>query len=141
MLLAAACRAGAAYGTWKLNAARSAFDGDTQPRSFTIRIEPHSKGEVFTLDTTDSSGRSTTSSTILYLDGQPRDFQDSGCSGSQSSRRLDGLTIEIIRQCRNGDWTRIVRRLAQNGKQLVLEISEQHSGGPRVNRRLTFEKR
>ena len=58
------------FGTWKLNAARSTFAGDTQPRSLRVRIEPHAKGEVFTLDRTETNGRSTSSSVLLYFERQ-----------------------------------------------------------------------
>ena len=81
MPLGAACWAGEADGAWKLNAARSTFAGDTQPRSFTIRIEPHGKGEVFTLDRIEADVRAISCSTILNLDGRERDFRDSECSG------------------------------------------------------------
>ena len=42
------------------------------------------------------------SSTILYFDGKARDFQDSTCSGTQSSRRLDARTVEILPTCAAG---------------------------------------
>ena len=138
MPLAAACWAGAAYGTWKLNAAQSTFLGDTQPRSFTIRIEPHSKGEVFTMDRIEADGRAISSSMVLYLDGVARGFQQGECSGTQSSRRM-GETVEILRQCEAGAWTRLIRRTAPNN-QLVLEISERRADGRRFDRRLVFEK-
>lgn len=78
--------------------------------------------------------------TILYLDGTSRDFQDFGCSGTQSSRRVDSQTVEILRQCANGGWTRFVRRLAAQPKDLVLEITEQYTDGRRFERRLVLEK-
>ena len=137
--LGAACWAGAAYGTWKLNFARSTFAGDTQPRSFTIRIEPHAKGEVFTLDRIETDGRAISSSTVLYLDGTERDFRDGECSGTQSSRRIDRQTVEILRNCEPGAWTRLVLRAAPRNE-LVLEISEQRADGRRFGRRLVFEK-
>jgi hypothetical protein len=139
MPLGAACWAGAAYGTWKLNSARSTFAGDTQPRSFTIRIEPHTKGEVLTLDRIEADGRAISSSAVLYLDGTERDFRDSACSGTQSSRRIDSQTIEILRNCGAGAWIRFVRRTAPRN-QLVLEVSEQRADGRRFDRRLVFEK-
>jgi hypothetical protein len=139
LLLGAACGAQAEYGTWKLNSARSTFDGDAQPRRLTIRIEPHAKGEVFTLDRIEADGRANTSSFILYLDGSERDFRDGQCSGTQSSRRIDGQTIEILRKCGAGAWTRFLRRTAARN-QLILEISEQRAGGRRVERRLVFER-
>ena len=80
---------GQPFGSWRLNATRSTFAGDTQPRSFTIRIEPHTKGEVCTLDRIEADGRAISSSSILYLDGKERDFRDGECSGTQSSRRID----------------------------------------------------
>jgi len=51
-----------------MNAARSTLAGDIRPKSLTVRIEPHAKGEVFTLDRIEADGRSTSSSTILYLE-------------------------------------------------------------------------
>ena len=140
MPLGAACWAGAAYGTWKLNAARSTFAGDTEPKSLTIRIEPHTKGEVFTLDRIEADGRAISSSTILYLDGTEREFRDGQCSGTQSSRRIDGQTVEILQKCASGSWTRMVRRSPASAKQLVIEITEQRNEGRRYERRLVLEK-
>ncbi len=79
-----------------------------------------------------------TSSTILYLDGKPRDFQDLGCSGTQSSRRVDNRTVEILRTC--AEWTRFVRRLAARAKELILDITGQHQDGRRFERHLVLEK-
>src|SRR6266581_3154238 len=89
-------------GTWKMNAARSTFAGGAPFKSLTVRIERHPKGEVLTLDRIETDGRTTSSSTILYQDGEPRRFEDSGCSGIQSSRRADERTVEIVRMCASG---------------------------------------
>lgn len=131
---------GQPFGTWTINPARSTFSGGVQPKSLTVRIEHHAKGEVFTLDRTEPDGRSSSSSTILYLDGTARAFQDSGCSGTQSSRRLDGMTVEMVRQCGAVAWTKLVRHASANTGELVLEISEYHADGRRFDRRLVFEK-
>jgi hypothetical protein len=130
---------GQPLGSWKLNAARSTFAGDTQPRSFTIRIEAHAKGEAFTVDRIEADGRAMSSSIILYLDGIERDFRDNECSGTQSSRRIDSQTIEILRNCGAGAWIKVVRRTASNNE-LVLEISERRADDRRFDRRLVFEK-
>ena len=139
ILLGAACWADA-FGVWTMNAARSTSTGDTQPKSFTVRIEPHAKGEVLTLDRIEADGRTTTSSSILYLDGKERDYREPGCSGTQSSRRVDSGTVEILRTCASGEWTRFVRRTAVQAKELILDITEQHLDGRRVERRLVLEK-
>jgi len=131
---------GGIFGSWKLNPARSSFSGVTPPKSLTLRLEPHSKGEVVTVDRTETNGRATSFSMILYLDGVARPFQDAGCSGTQSSRRVDSQTVEILCTCSSGESTKFLRRLAQQGKELVLEITEQRSGGRRFERRLVLEK-
>ena len=137
ILPAAICLAEGAFGTWKVNPIRST---DPYPESLTVQFEPHAKGEVFTLDRIGGDGRTVTSSTILYLDAKSRDFQDLGCSGTQSSRQVDNRTVEILRTCTSGEWTRFVRRLAAQANELVLEITEQQPNGRRFERRLVLEK-
>jgi hypothetical protein len=121
---------------WKLNPARSTLVQNQ--KSVTVRIEPHTRGEVFTLDTMAADGRASTSSTILYFDGKPRKFQDSTCSGTQSSHRVDSGTVEIVRECAGGQVL-LIRRAAKAGV-LILEITEQNSDGHRSERRLVMEK-
>jgi hypothetical protein len=140
ILLVTVCWGEEAFGTWKMNPARSTLAGDHQTKSLTLKIEPHAKGEVFTLDRIEVDGRTTTSSTILYFDGQPRDFEGLGCSGTQSSRRLDSRTVEILHKCGNGKWIRFVRHLSAQPEDLVLEITKQQSDGRRFERRLVLKK-
>ena len=75
IVLAVACWSGNAFGVWKLNSARSTLAANQKTMS--LRIEPHIRGEVFTLETVTRDGRASTSSTILYFDGKVRDFEDS----------------------------------------------------------------
>jgi hypothetical protein len=137
-LLAAGCFV-QPLGNWKLNAGRSTFAGDIRPKMLSLRIESRAKGEVLTLDRTEVNGQTITSSMVFYLDGVARGFQEGECSGTQSSRRIDSQTIEILRNCGAGAWTRLVRRTAPKD-QLVLEIFEQRADGHRFDRRLVFER-
>lgn len=139
-LLTARGSGGGAFGTWIVNPARSTFAGDLHPKSITLRIEPHPKGEVFTLYRIEADGRATTSSILLYLDGKPRDFQDAGCSGTQSSRRVDSQTVEILRTCVNGNEIRFVRRLSAQSNELIMEVTEHQASGHRFERHLVLEK-
>ena len=136
--LAATSWAGEAFGVWKLNPARSTLAGNQ--KSVALRIEPHTRGEVFTLDTVAADGRASTFSTILYFDGKAREFQDSTCSGTQSSRRVDSRTVEILRKCRSGEWMKLLRRVEPQRRELILEITEERSGGRRFERRIVLEK-
>jgi hypothetical protein len=136
-LLGATSWAGEAFGVWKLNPARSTFVENH--KRLTIRIEPHIRGEVFTLDTVAADGRASTFSTVVYFDGKSRYFKDSACSGTQSSRRVDSRTVEILCECAGGRQVRLIRRAVQPGV-LVLEITEQHPDGRRSEQRLVMEK-
>ena len=138
--IAAVCQATATFGTWKMNAARSTFTGGGQPKSLSVRIEPHAKGEVFTLDRVESDGRATSSSSILYFDGAPREIQDFDCAGAQSSLRLDSRTIEIRRQCASSDGTWLVRQPMEQSKELLIDITEKRRGGPNLEWRVVLEK-
>lgn len=103
-----------------------------------MRIEAHTRGEVFTLDRVADDGRASTFSTILHFDGKARDFQDSGCAGTQSSRRVDNRTVELVREC-VGRQVRLIRRAEKPGV-LILEITEQKSDGRHSEQRLVMEK-
>src|SRR5260370_22004002 len=96
---------GQAFGSWKLNAARSTFAGDIRPKSLTVRIEPHARGEAVPLDRTEVNGQTTSSSMVLYLDGIARDFQLGGSFATQSSPRIDIHTMEIMRNCSTSGLT------------------------------------
>jgi len=138
MLVDATSWAEEAFGVWKLDPARSTLTGNQ--KSMTLRIEPHNGGEVFTLDTLAADGRASTFSTILYFDGKPREFRDSDCAGTQSSRRVDGRTVEILRDCASGEQLRLVRRLSAQPGALIFDITEQHRDGRRSERHLVMEK-
>ena len=137
LLVIPSCWAGDAFGVWKANPAHSVLPGDR--KATRLLIEPHKRGEVFTLDTVTAQGRASTSSTIPYLDGRTRDFRDLGCFGTQSSRRLDDRTVEILRTCESGVRTRIVCRLTSH-RELLLEVWAKQADGREVERRLELER-
>jgi hypothetical protein len=128
-----------ADGVWKLSPGRSTFGEGRHPRNLILRIERRPSGEVFTVDRTEEDGRSSTYSTVLFLDGKPRDYQDLKCKGTQSSQRLDTRTVEITRTCEVGGWMRFIRRVNTDGE-LVLEVSGQRLNGRQVQGRLVLEK-
>jgi hypothetical protein len=140
ILVGAAWTSEPEFGIWKMNPVHSIFAGGTQPRSFIIRLEPHTKGTVLTVDRIESDGRATSSSTILYLDGKPRDFEDFRCRGTQSSHRTDSRGVEIVRQCANGASTKIDIRPTTNPDGLVFEITKRDPDGRRSDQRLSLEK-
>jgi len=128
------------FGTWRVKTNRSTFVGVRAPKSLSVRIEPHSKGEVFTVDRVESDGRATSSSSILYFDNTPRDLQDFDCLGTQSSRRLDSGTIEIRRNCAGSDGVWFVRHATDKSKELMIDITEKRRPGPNLDWRLALEK-
>jgi hypothetical protein len=136
----AACAA-SMLGTWEMDSARSSFIGAVPPKSLTMRIEPHARGSVFTLDRIEADGRATSSSTILYLDSTPRNLQDFECSGTQSSRWLNEQTMEIRRACTSTDSIWLLRQSVQNSKELMVTIARKNRRGPSFEWRLVLKKR
>jgi hypothetical protein len=134
-----ACWGYDALGLWKISVSRSTFAAERPPRNLTVRIERHANGEVLTVERTEQDGRSSSESTILYLDGKPRDYEDLDCKGTQSSQRVDNRTVEILRTCQAGGWIRLVRRVNTSGE-LVLEVSGRRPNGSQVQMRLVLEK-
>ena len=118
----------------------SVYLQEHQPKSLIVRIEPHAKGEVFTLDRIESDGRAISSSTVLYFDGAPREFEDFGCSGTQSSRRLDSQTMEILRVCATGEWIWLIRQSAVKSQELTIDITEKRDGRSNVEWRVVLKK-
>ncbi len=140
IVFTAICCASSMFETWKMDVSRSKITGFAPPKSFIVPIEPHAKGEVFTLDRIESDGRAMSSSTVLYFDGAPRDFEDFGCSGTQSSRRLDGGATEILRECAAGKWTWLIRPSAVKSKELIIDITEKRDGRSNVEWRVVLKK-
>ena len=140
IVFATACRADPMFGTWKMDVGQSKVTGSAPPKGFTVRLEPHAKGEVFTLDRIESDGRTMSSSTLLYFDGAPRSFEDFGCSGTQSSRRLDGQTVEILRVCPSSEWTWLIRPSAVQSKEIIIDITEKRRGHATVEWRVVLKK-
>jgi hypothetical protein len=139
ILLAATLGWGAdAFGTWKMNSARSTFIGDPHPKAVTVRIERHGKNEAFTFDRIRGNGQAITVSVILYFDGKERDFAGD-CHGTQSSRRIDGQTVEILFKC-SDQFVRFTRRFPSPGGELILDITEQLVDGRHFERHLVLEK-
>jgi hypothetical protein len=126
--------------TWKVNLTRSTFAGKAPFKSLVVRIESHPKGEVFTEERIETDGRTTSYSTLLYFDGEPRPFENFGCSGTQLSWRLDHWTVEVFRTCGSGGWNRLLRHISAKADELVLDIAEQLADGRRINQRFTFDK-
>jgi hypothetical protein len=140
ILASAGWAAGPELGIWKMNASRSTFATQVQPKSLTLRFEPHAKGTLFTVDRIESDDRATSSSTILYLDGKTRDFEDFRCIGKQSSRRTEHQGLEIVRHCMNGGGTRIEIQTTGHPNELVLVILLQDAAGNHSEEHLVFEK-
>ena len=134
-----ACWAGSVLGTWTMDRARSRFAGPDQPQSLTVRMEPHAKGRVLTLDRLGANGRTTSSSTILYFDGAARQIEDFECSGTQSSRRSDERTVEIRRVCSTGESIWLVRESA-NSKELTIEMTDKRPGGSILSSYVVLQK-
>jgi hypothetical protein len=104
-------------GIWNMNAARSTFAGDIQPKSLTLRIEAHAKGEDSRWTGPRRTERPRAPARSFTSNGTARDVGDAG-----------------------GGWIRFVRRSSERPNEMVLEITAQQFGGRRFERRLVLDK-
>ena len=138
--IAVAGSAQEAFGTWKVNPARSSFGANPHATEITLRIERHARGEVATLDRILPNGLAVTTSIILSMDGQVREFRGEFCTGTQSSQRLDDRTVEVRFQCQEGRSVRVRRRTSPESRDLILEISDQLPRTHEIQWRLVLNK-
>jgi hypothetical protein len=115
-----------------MKSAPSTFARGVCPSTFAKRIEPHIKGEL-TLDQAEPEDQATTLSTVPYLERKPREFQDTGCFGRQSSPSLHDETLEVVRHSSSAARTRLIRRPGKRRHELV-EIPKQRADGRRGQR-------
>src|SRR5262245_42327677 len=140
LLFSASCWAQSASGVWNIDPTRSKFTGQPHLRILAVRFDSHPKGEVFTLDTVDGNGRAATNSVILYFDGKSRDFQDTSCTGTQSSRRLDNRTVEIVFNSGKGQPARFIRGPQAEPNELILDITARPPGTRAVEQHLILKR-
>jgi hypothetical protein len=139
LLFSGSCSAQDAFGTWRMNPARSRLSW-SNPRSITVRIAPHAKGEVFTYERISRIGLTETFSVILYLDGRAREWQGSDCSGTLLSRRLNSRTVEILWNCNDGGHIQFIRKIDPNARDLILDQTSSHPNRRGLERHLVLEK-
>jgi hypothetical protein len=140
--LAAGCL-GQAFGTWKLNPAKSRDQTARLPKSATLRYEPNEEGEISTWYSVRADGSSETNSQILHLDGKDYACDDPSMPerlDSVSSRRLDARRTEIVYKNAGRAVLRLVRIVSADGKQMTLDLRSASAKAPQSLRWLVFER-
>jgi hypothetical protein len=141
LLLLAVSGYAQALGTWKMNPEKSRYSTGPFPKALTVKFEPHPDGEIFTMYIAGADGAAQTVSHILYFDGKERVAEpDAFETETLLSRKLGAGTVEIVRK-RNGKlFSRCLRTLSPDGKQMTLEFIQVVDKGPNLERKLVLEK-
>lgn len=139
ILLGCPCAAQEAFGTWKMDPARSILDS-SDTRALTVRIESHPKGEVFTVERLRRNGQTETWSAILYMDGKPRDSPRLDCPGTLASRRLENSSVELLWSCENDRVMRSIRHTPSNTNHLILDETESRPNHPDQSRHIVLQR-
>jgi hypothetical protein len=106
-------------GTWKLNVAKSKFNGDA-PKSRILKIEPSGNAFKLTMENTDAKGKRTTRSYAANFDG--KDYPDTSEPGRDTIawKRIDPNTWEATAK-KDGKVTGVSKRtLTPDGKMLTI---------------------
>ena len=142
VLLGASCWAQDAFGTWKLNAAKSRFDGPP-PKAISVRYEPQAEAEIWTFYQIRADGISETISQTLHFDAKDYPCGDLGLEERPDtvvSRKPDARTAEVFYKKSGRVARRVVRTVSADGRQITVEIRITPEKGPAVERRLVFER-
>jgi hypothetical protein len=132
-----------AFGTWKLNRAKSRDHTARLPKSATLRYESHQEGEISTWYSVRADGISETDSHILHLDGKDYACDDPSMPerlDTVSSKRLDARRTEIVYKNAGRAVLRLVRTVSADGKQMTLDLRRADEKAPSALRWLVFER-
>jgi hypothetical protein len=81
-------------GEWKLNPAKSEYNGRSMPESGMVRFEPEADGLRHIIEWVDAEGRGVRNTFRAKFDG--KDYPALGSGQTVSRKRLDSNTLEAV---------------------------------------------
>lgn len=129
-----------AFGTWKLNLAKSKFRPGPPPKSLTVKIEAAGKGQKATADGVNAEGQSTHSEYTANYDGKDYPITGSPIADTVSLRWIDARTLGRTDKKSGKVVQTLKRTVSSDGKVLTATVKGTDPKGQPVNNVLVFEK-
>ena len=127
-------------GTWKLNPAKSTYNGQQPWRSGIVTIERSERGLLLTNDFINGNGRGTKDTALLIYDGQPHAIRDNPNFDALVAKRIDPMSQEftILKDGKVLRTERIV--ISADGKIATFTANGVNGSGQTLTRAQVYEK-
>jgi hypothetical protein len=129
-----------AFGTWKLNAAKSKFAEGTAPTSTTVTIEAAGQAIKVTTRTVRMSGKVVETHYTAYYDGMDYPVEGTADYDTVSLKR-NGMTVEGTRK-KNGKVVQLYQRvISEDRKTMTVATTGIDAEGHALNSVAVYERR
>ena len=118
-------------GTWKMNAAKSKFEGDDAPRAIAVTFEQHGLNLSEVLTIVGSGGEERKLDLKFTLDGKEGTNQ-LGEEQIKSTAKMDGDALVIELQGRPGPFRRRFT-LSEDGKVMTILVNRSEGGAEKTD--------
>lgn len=129
-----------AFGTWKLNLAKSKFSPGPAPKSLTVKFEPAGKGVWLNGEVVGADGKPAKVTYTANIDGKDYPYVGSPVVDTISLRRIDANTIERTDKKAGKVVQVLTRVMAKGGKSFTVTAKGTSAKGEAVHNVLLFEK-
>ena len=128
-------------GTWKINLAKSTFNLDPAPKSYTLKQEPWEDGIKGTADMVDAQGNNVHAEVALKHDGKDYPVKGAPLVDTISEKRIDERTFEGIWK-KDGKVAFTVKMvISADGKMMTITRTGTNAQGRIASNVMLLEKR
>jgi hypothetical protein len=129
-----------AFGTWKLNVAKSKYSPGPAPKSLTVKWEPAGKGVKLTAEGVGAEGKPMSATYTANYDGKDYPYVGSPLIDTISLRRIDANTVERTDKKAGKVVQVLTRVMAKDGKSFTVTTKGTNAKGEPVHNVSVFEK-
>lgn len=129
-----------AFGTWKLNVAKSKYSPGPAPKGLTVKWEPAGKGVKLTAEGITPDGKPMSGGYTANYDGKDYPYVGSPLIDTVSLRRVDANTVERTDKKAGKVVQVLTRVMAKDGKSFTVTTKGTNAKGEPVHNVSVFDK-
>lgn len=129
-----------AYGTWKLNVAKSTFKPGPAPKDATVKFEASGKGVKSWQEMTAADGAKSSGGYTASYDGKDYPLTGSQAIDTVALKMTDKNTVERVDKKGGKVVQTFVRKLSPDGKTMTVTQKAKNARGEAVENTMVFER-
>ena len=130
----------AAYGTWKLNTAKSQFKPGPAPKALTVKFEASGKGVKSWQEMVPATGDKTTGTYTANYDGKDYPITGSPAADTVALKMSDAKTVERVDKKGGKVVQTFVRTVSADGKTMKVTQKGANAKGEPIDNVLMFDR-